>query len=352
MTSPAQQPARTRPRPRGRARALRRRASPSGATASRAPTATSSSSRRDPRRPRPGARSSRPSAPTPTPAWSSCSSRSPERIAAAPPTIRARPGRCCPTSASSRSRPSRSRTRSPHRPARRLRAGADRAGGGGVALPQQARVLVRRPPTDGGLVCGFHAPGRWDQILPLDDCLLASERGNAAREQVLAWARAEGLRAQRSPRAARARCATSWCARAGARARSRFASWLSPGPLHDDALTAPCADGAAGHDADRWARPRRRRDRAAGRHAADAEGLADLASGSRPRRSSRPTPRWPRSSTPSPSSWRPARARAPLRPLLRPRADGARAQRPASPQVYGVELVGGVGGRCDHQRAL
>ena len=48
---------------------------------------------------------------------------------------------------------------------------------------------------DGGLVCGFHAPGRWDEIVAFDDCLLASERGNAAREQVLAWARAEGLRA-------------------------------------------------------------------------------------------------------------------------------------------------------------
>ena len=47
---------------------------------------------------------------------------------------------------------------------------------------------------DGGLVCGFHAPGRWDEIVALDDCLLASERGNAAREQVLAWARTEGLR--------------------------------------------------------------------------------------------------------------------------------------------------------------
>ena len=39
---------------------------------------------------------------------------------------------------------------------------------------------------DGALVCGFHAPGRFDEILALDDCLLASERGNAAREQVLA----------------------------------------------------------------------------------------------------------------------------------------------------------------------
>ena len=36
---------------------------------------------------------------------------------------------------------------------------------------------------DGGLVCGFHAPGSWERIVPLTDCLLASERGNAARER-------------------------------------------------------------------------------------------------------------------------------------------------------------------------
>jgi 23S rRNA (uracil1939-C5)-methyltransferase len=47
----------------------------------------------------------------------------------------------------------------------------------------------------GTLVCGFHAPGRFDEIVALDDCLLASERGNAAREQVLAWCRAQGLSA-------------------------------------------------------------------------------------------------------------------------------------------------------------
>jgi len=49
---------------------------------------------------------------------------------------------------------------------------------------------------DGGaLVCGFHAPGRWDRILPMEDCLLASERGNAARREVLDWCRAQGLQA-------------------------------------------------------------------------------------------------------------------------------------------------------------
>jgi 23S rRNA (uracil1939-C5)-methyltransferase len=45
----------------------------------------------------------------------------------------------------------------------------------------------------GALVCGFHAPGRWDEIVAMDDCLLASERANAAREQIVAWCRAEGL---------------------------------------------------------------------------------------------------------------------------------------------------------------
>jgi len=47
----------------------------------------------------------------------------------------------------------------------------------------------------GELVCGFHAPGRWDTILPLEDCLLASEAGNALRDQVLAWCRDQGLTA-------------------------------------------------------------------------------------------------------------------------------------------------------------
>jgi 23S rRNA (uracil1939-C5)-methyltransferase len=48
---------------------------------------------------------------------------------------------------------------------------------------------------DGGLVCGFHAPGRFDRIVPMRDCLLASERGNALREQIVAWAGDQGLSA-------------------------------------------------------------------------------------------------------------------------------------------------------------
>ena len=47
---------------------------------------------------------------------------------------------------------------------------------------------------DGGeLVCGFHAPGSWERILPIDDCLLVSERVNAVRDVVLAHLRMLGL---------------------------------------------------------------------------------------------------------------------------------------------------------------
>jgi 23S rRNA (uracil1939-C5)-methyltransferase len=45
----------------------------------------------------------------------------------------------------------------------------------------------------GELQCGFHAPGRWEEIVPVRDCLLASEPANAAREQVVDWCRAARL---------------------------------------------------------------------------------------------------------------------------------------------------------------
>jgi 23S rRNA (uracil1939-C5)-methyltransferase len=47
----------------------------------------------------------------------------------------------------------------------------------------------------GRLICGFHTPGRWDEIVEVTDCLLASERGNEARERVVRWCRAAGLTA-------------------------------------------------------------------------------------------------------------------------------------------------------------
>ena len=40
---------------------------------------------------------------------------------------------------------------------------------------------------------GFHARGRWDLIVDVEDCQLASEEGNAARNRVREWARGEGV---------------------------------------------------------------------------------------------------------------------------------------------------------------
>jgi 23S rRNA (uracil1939-C5)-methyltransferase len=45
------------------------------------------------------------------------------------------------------------------------------------------------------LVCGFHAPAGGNRVTPIEDCMLASERGNLAREVALRWCRAQGLSA-------------------------------------------------------------------------------------------------------------------------------------------------------------
>jgi 23S rRNA (uracil1939-C5)-methyltransferase len=49
------------------------------------------------------------------------------------------------------------------------------------------------PGEGGGLSLGFHRRGRWDQIVDVAECLLATPLGNALRESVRAWARAEGV---------------------------------------------------------------------------------------------------------------------------------------------------------------
>jgi 23S rRNA (uracil1939-C5)-methyltransferase len=46
---------------------------------------------------------------------------------------------------------------------------------------------------DGGLVLGFHRPGRWYEIDDVGDDILASERVDSLREAVKAWCRDEGL---------------------------------------------------------------------------------------------------------------------------------------------------------------
>jgi len=46
-----------------------------------------------------------------------------------------------------------------------------------------------------GLALGFHRRGSWAEVVDVDDCLLASEANNAARNSVRDWARAERLEA-------------------------------------------------------------------------------------------------------------------------------------------------------------
>lgn len=46
---------------------------------------------------------------------------------------------------------------------------------------------------EGETVLGFHASGRWDLVIGVEDCLLASARGNAARNEVREWAREESV---------------------------------------------------------------------------------------------------------------------------------------------------------------
>jgi 23S rRNA (uracil1939-C5)-methyltransferase len=46
---------------------------------------------------------------------------------------------------------------------------------------------------DSELVLGFHARGRWDEVVDAEDCLLASEENNRRRNEIRAWAHGEGL---------------------------------------------------------------------------------------------------------------------------------------------------------------
>lgn len=45
----------------------------------------------------------------------------------------------------------------------------------------------------GGTVLGFHRAGRWDEVVPIEECLLTTDLGNAVRTTVVEWAREEGL---------------------------------------------------------------------------------------------------------------------------------------------------------------
>jgi 23S rRNA (uracil1939-C5)-methyltransferase len=49
--------------------------------------------------------------------------------------------------------------------------------------------------TPEGPALGFHAAGRWDEVLEIDRCWLTDDLGNAIRDAVRDWAREEGLEA-------------------------------------------------------------------------------------------------------------------------------------------------------------
>src|SRR3954465_13241468 len=50
-------------------------------------------------------------------------------------------------------------------------------------------------PPGGRVEGGFPPPGRWYEVAPMEECLLVSERADAARRAVLEWARAARLTA-------------------------------------------------------------------------------------------------------------------------------------------------------------
>jgi 23S rRNA (uracil1939-C5)-methyltransferase len=55
--------------------------------------------------------------------------------------------------------------------------------------------------SDGELLCGFHAPARWNRVEHVEDCMLASEPSNLARQVVYRWCSEQGLGAwERSSR--------------------------------------------------------------------------------------------------------------------------------------------------------
>ncbi len=49
--------------------------------------------------------------------------------------------------------------------------------------------------TEEGPALGFHKAGRWDEVLPIEKCWLTTDLGNAIRNTVRDWARAEHLEA-------------------------------------------------------------------------------------------------------------------------------------------------------------
>jgi 23S rRNA (uracil1939-C5)-methyltransferase len=98
---------------------------------------------------------------------------------------------------------------------------------------------------DGRLVCGFHAPGRWEDIVEVTDCLLASEPANAVRERIVAWCREQGLTAY--DRRSGEGFLRNLVVREGRRTGQLQARLVtSPGELDGEALAAALGDAVDG----------------------------------------------------------------------------------------------------------
>ena len=70
------------------------------------------------------------------------------------------------------------------RPPRGHRGARARPRGRAVRLPQQDGVLGGARRRAAGCALGFHARGRWDEVIDVRACLLATPLGNAVRETV------------------------------------------------------------------------------------------------------------------------------------------------------------------------
>jgi 23S rRNA (uracil1939-C5)-methyltransferase len=95
-------------------------------------------------------------------------------------------------------------------------------------------------PANPELVCGFHAPAGGNRVTPIEDCLLASERGNLARVAALDWCRAEGLTAWERSRGSRREADADHASEAGQGARDN-----RDVRRERDERTGPAPDGRA-----------------------------------------------------------------------------------------------------------
>jgi 23S rRNA (uracil1939-C5)-methyltransferase len=101
---------------------------------------------------------------------------------------------------------------------------------------------------DGELVCGFHKPGSWEEIVHVEDDLLASEQVNALRRAIVGWCREQGLSAY--DRRAQAGFLRNVVIREGRRTGDLQVRLVtSPGALDEEGLVA-----AAGGHGTFWTR--------------------------------------------------------------------------------------------------